>query len=200
MSHRLPWIVIADWNLQADEVRQSEWCKRLGGIVIEPGVAMCSQGQARTLDFAVCCSAMRCNVALLVADFQVPWRPYAALRIRLSIPSTPQWAVALRKPKTPKFEAIRKRDMDDGAAAASSGAAGSGGFDEWSWHRCRGFASATTVPEAPGGGPHLARASLAYLACPEGAEQLGKRLALGAQRQRSSMPRATRRSKMRWTS
>ena len=86
MTHRLPWIVIADWNLQASEVRQSEWCKRLEGTVIEPGVATCSQGQARTLDFAVCCSAMRRNVTSLVADFQVPWRPHAALRIRLSIP------------------------------------------------------------------------------------------------------------------
>ena len=76
------WIVAGDWNYPSQEMEETSLPENFRGKVVAPGVATISTGNC--LDFAVASS----RVAPLLqcsANWNVPFRPHAAVAFRLAI-------------------------------------------------------------------------------------------------------------------
>jgi len=82
----LPFIVAADWNMEASTLRSTGWLDRLGGeVVTMPGIeSTCTAGSGRLIDFFVVSKRFAAAVQARGQDMTAPWKPHAALILRLN--------------------------------------------------------------------------------------------------------------------
>ena len=82
----LPFIVAADWDMEASTLRSTGWLDRLGGEVVAiPGVeSTCTAGSGRLIDFFVVSKRFAAAVQAKGQDMAAPWKPHAALILRLN--------------------------------------------------------------------------------------------------------------------
>ena len=82
LADGLPWIVVGDWNAEPSALGESGFVKAVSGSILDSGEATFATS-ASNLDYAVVHSSLAGLVSLQV-DWEVPWRPHAALRLRLA--------------------------------------------------------------------------------------------------------------------
>ncbi len=110
---RLPWLVMADWNMSPSQLRAGPWLAKVGGQVVLPndGVITCTAGAAGSLlDYGVASADMIPWVRSFNVE-TVPWQPHAAIRFSLAAPLAPFLVRVQAKPITPPLDKLRKKDM-----------------------------------------------------------------------------------------
>jgi len=82
----LPFIVAADWDMEASTLRSTGWLDRLSGEVVAiPGDdSTCAAGSGRLIDFFVVSKRFSAAVQAKGQDMEAPWKPHAALILRLN--------------------------------------------------------------------------------------------------------------------
>ncbi|CAE7247768.1 unnamed protein product [Symbiodinium sp. CCMP2592] len=76
----VPWIVAGDFNCDLDTIRQTRIAETTNGAFIGAGEATCSTGGQ--IDYVWAHRRLQ-GLVSVSADWEVPWRPHAALRIQL---------------------------------------------------------------------------------------------------------------------
>ena len=75
-----PWIIGGDWNCTPHVFMQCSVCQVMRGRLITAGEITCTQGEGNELDFVLVSRCIEAAVTLTV-DWQVPWKPHAALKL-----------------------------------------------------------------------------------------------------------------------
>ena len=78
-----PWIIGGDWNCTPRVFMQSSVCQVMRGRLVTAGEITCTQGEGNELDFVLVSRCIEAAVTLTV-DWQVPWKPHAALRLTVA--------------------------------------------------------------------------------------------------------------------
>ena len=78
-----PWIIGGDWNCMPHVFMQSSVCQVMRGRLITAGEITCTQGEGNELDFVLVSRCIEAAVTLTV-DWQVPWKPHAALKLTVA--------------------------------------------------------------------------------------------------------------------
>ena len=80
----MPFVLVADFNMEPQELVDSKWLCSVGGLVITPPVtSTCSVG-GRLIDFVVIHNSLSGSVKVDI-DHTAPWKPHLGLDIRLSM-------------------------------------------------------------------------------------------------------------------
>ncbi|CAE7258263.1 unnamed protein product [Symbiodinium sp. CCMP2592] len=99
----VPWIVAGDFNCDLDTIRQTRIAETTNGAFIGAGEATCSTGGQ--IDYVWAHRRLQ-GLVSVSADWEVPWRPHAALRIQL------HWNVGqlpmLQVPRKPAAQAKKE--------------------------------------------------------------------------------------------
>ena len=70
------WIIVGDWNFEADTLLQMEWPRFLGGELLFPVADFtCSSGRGRVIDFGIVAHQLRTMCAIRL-DEHSPWSPH----------------------------------------------------------------------------------------------------------------------------
>ena len=78
---KFPWLVAGDFNVDAEEIRETTIPETLGARVVRvPGATVDS---GRCLDFALVSRSLE-SLVHVRAEWEVPWRPHAALHFTVS--------------------------------------------------------------------------------------------------------------------
>ena len=104
----LPFIIMADWNMQPDELRETGFLQQTGGEVIVPQGVRSTCNSGRLLEFAVVRTRLRPMVKSLKPMLHLPWSTHVGLRMQLS--RAPRQAM-VRQLCTPR--SIREKGGDD---------------------------------------------------------------------------------------
>ena len=83
MKHNLPFIILADWNMQPDELKSSGFLRKIGGEVLVPKGVMSTCSSGRMLDYGVVSLRLRPSIEDLDPVLSVPWSSHLGLRLRL---------------------------------------------------------------------------------------------------------------------
>ena len=75
-----PWVIGGDWNCTPHVFMQCSVCQVMRGRLITAGEITCTQGEGNELDFVLVSRCIEAAVTLTV-DWQVPWKPHAALKL-----------------------------------------------------------------------------------------------------------------------
>ena len=96
----LPFVILADWNLEPSELLDISWPGYIGGEILTPrGVEFtCSRGKGRMLDFAVVSHSIAPYVKI-EPDFHSPWKPHLGIRAVIELEIQSAKARVLLKPK-----------------------------------------------------------------------------------------------------
>ena len=98
-----PWIILGDWNLDPTEVQDTALIQVMRGRMIATGEATCNHGAE--LDFGVVSRSLEALVELS-ATWAVPWKPHAALHLKVKDGAS-EWK-SWKLPQFPKLTADLK--------------------------------------------------------------------------------------------
>ena len=89
----LPWIIVADWNREPEEVGNSFFARFLKGVVIAPSVPMTcrstTEAGGRVLDFGLASITLATRITCST-DLDVPFKPhFMAINFKIEVAYTP---------------------------------------------------------------------------------------------------------------
>ena len=79
---RVPFVIMADWNIEPSELVATGWDRFVQGTVVAPRdvTFTCNQGKGRMLDYAVVANSLVPYFSLQV-DPDSPWSPHVGLTV-----------------------------------------------------------------------------------------------------------------------
>ena len=83
-----PWLILADWNMTAEELSEVGFLGKLGAVPILPEdtVVTCSTGRGRVIDFGVA-PCWFADLVKIKPDLDAPWAPHIGLEVEISLDS-----------------------------------------------------------------------------------------------------------------
>ena len=96
---RIPFVIMADWNIEPSELVATGWDRFVQGTVVTPRdvTFTCNQGRGRMLDYAVVANSLVPYFSLQV-DPDSPWKPHVGLMATIEIEIERASARVLCKP------------------------------------------------------------------------------------------------------
>ena len=97
------WILLADWNMEPQELTETGWPEAIGGEVLKPkgGDFTCSAGKGAMLDYAVISKKAQ-QMVISFTIKETPWGPHQGLVMELA--AQPEAALAWRLPTPARFD------------------------------------------------------------------------------------------------
>ena len=85
-SHKVPWIILGDFNMNPYTLDRAGFLDLLGGSVItaDEGASTCTAGKGSLIDFAIVRKDIFSSVSL-VQDLEAPWSPHVGLRASIQV-------------------------------------------------------------------------------------------------------------------
>ena len=98
--HKVEFMIVADWNIPAQDMRASCWPAFVRGTVVTPpGIEhTCSSGPGRMLDYMIVSNSL-VGQTKLTADFESPWRPHMGLSIDIPFDALTTQVLAIARPQ-----------------------------------------------------------------------------------------------------
>lgn len=94
MADGTPWLVVGDWNAEPSALGESDFLRAVSGAILDTGEPTYSTS-ASALDYAVAHKSLA-GLCSIQVTWDVPWRPHAAVALRINVGHLPLLVPKLR--------------------------------------------------------------------------------------------------------